>query len=91
MGQDKSPLPEIVQQKAWKDQRKPGKDDRPAAEMPEIDIEGLCTGDGQKDRTEHGDGNMRMVDQEADAVIWIDSDQNIGRFKDMDEARDTKR
>ena len=46
-------LPRVIQDQAWKHDRKPGKPDRPPAEMPHIGIERLGAGDAQKHRAQH--------------------------------------
>ena len=85
MLEDESPLSQIIERECRKDEADPGPLDGLAAEMAEVRIERLGTGDGQEHGAEHDDPDITGVNEEMHGIIGIEGRQDaivIGNVAD---------
>ena len=90
VAEDERPLPEIVEQQRRKHQRQPGRDDRLAAEMPEVDIERLGARYREEYCAQHDDRHAGMGIEKLDAMRRVQRHQHLWRIGDVQEPGDAE-
>ena len=72
------------------DHRRPGEADGGAAKVAHVGIEGFTTGHSQEHAAEDQQGKTRLFDQHAEAIPWIDGEEDLQVVEDVDEAHDAE-
>src|SRR3981189_580979 len=78
ISQNERALSQIVQRQRRQYNDKPGGLDRPFAKVPEVGIERLGSGNGEKHRAERNEADNTMMQHERDGVERIQRKQNFG-------------